>query len=108
MGVAEVAPAPVRTTRRAALAAETVTSRRSDPVETETPEAWAATFPLSALYRTMSSWVPPPLVATPFENVMVVGAPKAAGAPVLSVTVGLVAGPDEGLGPEKVRALSPV
>src|SRR2546421_203150 len=90
------------------VAGDTVACRRSEPVDAEIPEACAATLALSALYRTMSSCVPPPLVATPLVNVMVVGVPKAVSVPVLSVTVGLVAGSEEGFAPEKVIALSPV
>src|SRR2546421_11537792 len=106
-GEAEEASAFVRTTSRDAAAGDVTTCRRSPETEEMVPSL-AAMSAVSALYRTMSSWVPPPLVATPLVKVMVVGVPNATGLPVLLETVGLVTGSEEALAPEKARAWSPM
>ena len=91
------------TTEAVAAAALTVS-----PELPEIEPSVTETVGLSALYSFITPLFAPATVATPLVNVIVVAVPKLVAAPVLSLTVGVVAGFVELFAPLNVRLWSPV
>ena len=87
-------------------AAETVTDKRSLPLELMEPSV-TLMIAASALYSVITPLLPPETVATPLLKLIAVAEPKAIAVPVLFITVGAVTGSVELLAPEKVRFLVP-
>ena len=99
----------------AVCVAEPVTTRRDAAAELtvgeELPEiepSVTETVGLSTLYSFITPLFEPATVATPVVNVIVVAVPKLVATPVLSLTVGVVAGFVEMFAPLNVRLWSPV